>query len=82
MDDQVAAAELLATVRAAGAPLLAGAEIFDVYRGAQLGEGKVSLALHLEFRAPGRTLTDDEVAAARTGIVERLASAHGAQIRG
>ena len=30
----------------------ARAEVFDVYRGAQVGEGRVSLALRLEFRAP------------------------------
>ena len=41
-------------VRRAGAPLLAGAEVFDVYRNPErLGEGNVSLALRLSFRARG-----------------------------
>ena len=48
----------------AGGAELARVEVFDVYRGAQVGEGRVSLALHLEFRAADRTLTDEEVAAA------------------
>ena len=42
-------------------------EVFDVYRGEQVGEGKVSLALALEFRAPDRTLTDEEVDERRDG---------------
>jgi phenylalanyl-tRNA synthetase beta chain len=46
--------------------------LFDVYRGEQLGEGKKSLALRLEFRAPDRTLTDDEVAERRAAIEREL----------
>ena len=59
-------AEVVDVVRRAGAPLLAGAEVFDVYRDAErIGEGNVSLAVRLSFRAPDRTLTDEEVEAAR-----------------
>ena len=54
-----------------GGAALARVEIFDVYRGAQVGEGRVSLALHLEFRAPDRTLTDEEVAERRGGSPPR-----------
>jgi len=67
--DEVGAAELLALVREAGGESLRLAEVFDVYRGEQLGEGRKSLALRLEFSAPDRTLTDDEVAGLRAGIV-------------
>ena len=52
-------------MREGGGELLAGAEVFDVYEGEQVGEGNRSLALRLEFRAPDRTLTDDEVAERR-----------------
>ena len=44
-----------------GTTLVESVEVFDVYRGEQVGEGKVSLALHLSFRAPDRTLTDEDV---------------------
>ena len=47
----------------AGGALLRHVEVFDVYAGAQVGEGAASLALRLEFRAADRTLTDEEVAA-------------------
>ena len=46
--------------------------LFDVYRGEQVGEGKKSLALRLEFRAPDRTLTDEEVASRRAEIARAL----------
>ncbi len=59
------AALIESVVRDVGDVALARAEIFDVYRGPQVGEGRVSLAFHLEFRAPDRTLTDEEVAVIR-----------------
>ena len=59
--EDVAAADVLATVRRAAGKLLESVDVFDVYRGAQVGEGKLSLAVHLSFRAPDRTLTDDDV---------------------
>ena len=64
--------DLYAQVRSAvldgGGELLRSAEVFDLYRGEQVGEGRKSLALRLTFRAPDRTLTDDEVAERRTAI--------------
>ena len=78
--DNVAAAEVLTVVRRAGAPLLASAEVFDVYRDAErLGEGNVSLALRLAYRAPDRTLTDEEVAAQ---AAQDRRGARGASSRG
>ena len=51
--------------------------MFDLYRGEQVGEGNKSLALRLEFRAPDRTLTDEEVAERRTAIERELESIGG-----
>jgi phenylalanyl-tRNA synthetase beta chain len=42
-----------------------------------VGEGSKSLALRLEFRAPDRTLTDEEVAGLRAEIERRLAELGG-----
>ena len=75
--DSVAAAEVVEAIRSAGGSELASVEIFDVYRGAQVGEGRVSLALHLEFRAADRTLTDEEVAEIRGRVVAALAQIGG-----
>jgi phenylalanyl-tRNA synthetase beta chain len=69
LSDTVTAARVLEVVKRAGAPLLQNAEVFDVYRDAdRIGEGNVSLALRLSYRAADRTLTDEEVAAIRKAI--------------
>jgi phenylalanyl-tRNA synthetase beta chain len=81
VQQSVAAAEVVAAVQAAGGPLLASVEVFDVYRGAQIGDDEVSLALRLAFRSPERTLTDDEVAERRAAIEAALAEQLGGRIR-
>jgi phenylalanyl-tRNA synthetase beta chain len=75
VDEAVPAAEVRAAVLEGGGELLRSAEVFDLYRGEQVGEGRKSLALRLSFRAPDRTLTDEEVAERRRSIeaaVEKL----------
>jgi len=80
--DGVSAAAVVGVVKQAGGSLLSRAEVFDVYRGAQVGEGSASLALRLEFRAPDRTLTDEEADKRREKIVAALAERLGARLRG
>ena len=62
---------------APGGELLRDVAVFDLYRGEQVGEGNKSLALRLEFRAPDRTLTDDEVVKRRSAIEAALADLGG-----
>jgi phenylalanyl-tRNA synthetase beta chain len=78
--EDVSAARLAEIVRAGAGELLASLRVFDLYRGEQVGEGKKSLALRLEFRAPDRTLTDEEVAERRSAIEAELDSI-GGQLR-
>ncbi|OLE37649.1 MAG: phenylalanine--tRNA ligase subunit beta [Actinobacteria bacterium 13_1_20CM_3_68_9] len=70
--DHVPAARVRQAVLAGGGELLRSARVFDLYRGEQVGEGRKSLALRLEFRAPDRTLTDAEVAERREAIKASL----------
>ena len=79
-DDEPAAA-VLGAIRKAGGKLLESAEVFDVFRGAQVGEGRVSLAVRLAFRAPDRTLTDEETGALVDKMLAALAEL-GAERRG
>ncbi|MEN9841498.1 MAG: hypothetical protein RL376_1298 [Verrucomicrobiota bacterium] len=66
---------------AAGAAFaLESVEVFDVYTGKGVPEGQQSLAYALTFRAPDRTLTDDEVNVAFTKVQADLTAA-GYQIR-
>jgi phenylalanyl-tRNA synthetase beta chain len=78
VDDDVPAAELAATLREGAGELLEAVRLFDVYTGPQIGEGKKSLAFALRFRAPDRTLTEAETAAARDAAVALAADRHGA----
>jgi phenylalanyl-tRNA synthetase beta chain len=78
---EVSYATVREAVVAGGGDLLTAVELFDRYAGAQVGEGKVSLALRLEFRAPDRTLTDTEVEERRAAIAAELEGI-GAVIRG
>jgi phenylalanyl-tRNA synthetase beta chain len=75
--EDVPAARLAEVVRAGAGELLASLSVFDLYHGEQVGEGNKSLALRLEFRAPDRTLTDDEVAERRASIETELESIGG-----
>jgi phenylalanyl-tRNA synthetase beta chain len=77
VDDEVTAEQVRAAVREGGGDLLVEAEVFDLYRGEQLEAGRKSLALRLEFRAPDRTLTDEEVAERREAIKRALAEIGG-----
>ena len=72
---------MLAIVREAGGELLADVRVFDLYRGEQVGEGRKSLALALAFRAPDRTLTDEDVAPLRERIVAALRDELGGELR-
>ena len=75
--DDVSAERLAEVVTEGAGDLLRALRVFDLYHGEQVGEGNKSLALRLEFRAPDRTLTDEEVAERRTGIERALESIGG-----
>jgi phenylalanyl-tRNA synthetase beta chain len=75
--EETSAAEVERAVRAGGGELLRSVQPFDLYRGDQLGPGRKSLALRLEFRALDRTLTEGEVAERRSAIEAALAEIGG-----
>ena len=57
------------------------ATVFDVYKGKGLPEGKKSLAVHVIYRSPKRTLTAEDVSRAEQSILHTLASELGAELR-
>ena len=81
VDEDVEAGALLDAAREAAGPVLRDARVFDVYRGDQVGAGRKSVAIHLSFQSPERTLTDEEAAALRETIVRALAERFGAVLR-
>jgi phenylalanyl-tRNA synthetase beta chain len=70
--DERTVAEIEREVRAVGGDRLARVELFDVYRGEKIAGGHRSLAFRLEYRAPDRTLTDEEVDRLHASVVARL----------
>ena len=81
VDEAVTVAELSDAVVAGAGELLESVRLFDVYRGAPVPAGKKSVAFALRFRAPDRTLTAEELAAARDGAVAAAGERFGAHLR-
>ncbi len=80
---EVSAARIEAVLRGpAGEGLVEGVELFDVYQGPQLGEGCKNLAFAIRYRAPERTLTDEEITRVHGALVQALAREVGAELRG
>jgi len=79
--DDVPAASVESALRGGGGELLEDVRLFDVFTGAQVGEGRKSLAFALRFRAYDRTLTEDEASEARDAAVAAAAAAVGAELR-
>lgn len=75
VEDHVAAAALLTTIKESAGEFLERAHAFDEYQGPQVQEGHKSVAFTLTFRSPERTLTDAEVdrvmAEIRLGLQKR-----------
>ena len=69
VDDDVPAAEVEQQLWAAAGGLLVDLSLFDVFRGAPVGEGRRSLAFTLRFQADDRTLTDSEVSQVRGACI-------------
>lgn len=81
VDRTIPAAEVGEIIKQAGGTLLRKADLFDVYEGRSIPTGKKSLAYHLTFQSPGKTLTDKVVRKNRDRIVKQLAQKFGALLR-
>jgi phenylalanyl-tRNA synthetase beta chain len=79
--DDVPAGTVETTLRQAGGDLVERVDLFDVYRGANLGAGVRSLAFHIRLRALDHTLTEGEVGEVRRRQTEAVAAAHGGELR-
>jgi phenylalanyl-tRNA synthetase beta chain len=79
--ENVPANRVVATLQRHGAPWLEEARLFDVYAGQPIPAGKRSLAFHLTYRDPERTLTDDAVDQHHAALIKALAEELGAELR-
>ncbi len=78
VDAGVQAAEIAQTLRQSAGPLARQVDVFDVYQGKQVAEGKKSMAFRVTYRSDERTLTDAEVDAAHAAAVQSALAAFGA----
>ena len=61
--------------------LITNLELFDIWRGQSIGEGKKSLAFHVTLQSPSKTLSDNEIDAAMNKIKSALKQKLRAEIR-
>jgi phenylalanyl-tRNA synthetase beta chain len=80
--EEVPAAAVQDLIVEAGGFLLKHVELFDVYRGDPVPQGKKSLAYALTFQAPDKTLRDEVASRQVERIVRQLEQELGAELRG
>jgi phenylalanyl-tRNA synthetase beta chain len=84
--ERTEAGDILRAARAADKALIAEARVFDVFEGAraaqQLGEGNKSVAITIRLEPRTATLTEAEIEAVSARVVEAVAKATGATLRG
>jgi phenylalanyl-tRNA synthetase beta chain len=81
IDESVAYGRMHDAIRESAGDLLEKVELFDVYRGKQVGEGKKNLAVNLIFRHPERTLRDEEVDEWIDKIIASVRNSTGGKLR-
>ncbi|MFK7894351.1 MAG: phenylalanine--tRNA ligase subunit beta [Myxococcota bacterium] len=58
--ESMAAATLIELIEKAGKKQVAGTELFDLYRGSSIGDGRKSLAFHVRLQSETKTLTEKD----------------------
>ena len=71
-DKNLEASQIAMQIKKAAGSLLISSEVFDLYTGKGIPEGKKSLAYSLTFGSNDRTLTDEEINAILNKIIEKL----------
>lgn len=80
-DEELEVGKLSALIARAGGKLVENVELFDIYRGAQLGEGKKSVSFRVTLRASDRTLTVEEADKVSGKILSNLEHQLGLTLR-
>ncbi len=81
VNDEVLVQEIEETIRKAGGNLVEKVELFDIYKGAQIPEGKKSIAYAIAYRDERKTLTDNDVNKVHDKILRSLEYKLGATLR-
>lgn len=81
VDENTQAGDVLNTIISNGTNLLKSCQLFDLYKGKSIGEGKKSVAFSLEFSSHSKTLTDEEIEPIISNIVKAVESQFSAILR-
>ena len=81
VDEQLAVGDILSTIEKFGGNQLVGLNLFDVYRGQGIAEGKKSLAISLTLQSVEKTLEEQQIQAVVNEILVQLNERFGATLR-
>lgn len=81
LDDAVNAGDVKTTIEQVGAPLVKQVQVFDLYKGENLPDGKKSVAYSLLYLDPEKTLVDEDVEKSYQAIIEAVNEKHHAYVR-
>ena len=81
LDRDVPAATVLRAAHNADKTLITGVEVFDVFEGTHVGEGKKSMAIAVTVQPRDKTLTDEEIDKISAAIVAAVGKATGGVLR-
>jgi len=81
LDNDILAGDVKDLIQKIGVPLVKHVQIFDMYEGEHVPEGKKSVAYNLLYQDPDKTLTDDEIEESYQKIVEAVNEKFGAYVR-
>ena len=81
VDEDVAASDLLKAVKSAAGSILSDIQLFDLYQGEGVGEGKKSLAITVTLTPRKATLTEDEIESISADVIAFAEKKCGAILR-
>ena len=81
LEKSVDAGRILDFINGLKEEFFAEVSLFDYYEGRQLKQGLKSLAFRFLYRAPDRTMTDEEVSVIHQNIIDKVLKAFKAEIR-
>ncbi|MGH1398762.1 MAG: phenylalanine--tRNA ligase subunit beta [Alphaproteobacteria bacterium] len=82
VDESVAAKDVIKSAMAADKKLITNAEIFDVYQGKGVEDGKKSLALSITIQPIDESLKDDQIETLMQGVIDIVGQKTGGVLRG
>ncbi len=82
VDSSVAAESMVRAARGADKQMITDVAVFDLYEGANMPEGKKSLAVSLTLQPTERTLTDQDIEQISTKVIAAIEKATGGTLRG